>query len=239
MEFRRLPGLTPYEQARLLQLELVERRARGEIGDTVLFVEHTPVITRGRGLQFSRAQADRPRHMPLPGPLPSGIEFRESERGGDLTYHGPGQLVVYPILKLDGSGFGPQHDVAAFLRRFEALFIGLIAELGQGAVEGLSREEATGVWVRRPGEPESASRKIASMGIAVRRWVTYHGLAINCVNDLAAFRLISPCGFSPEVMTRLADWLPAGSEGGQWLARWDRGGREELEARVARAWSAA
>lgn len=205
MEFRSLPGLQPYEKIRQLQLELIQSRAADEIPDTVLFLEHTPVVTRGRGLQFTGAE--RPRHMPLLEPLTQGMDFAESERGGDLTYHGPGQLVIYPICKLDGKGFGPHHDVVGFLRKLENVLIGILAVRG---IQAGPREDATGVWI--------GDRKIASMGIAVRKWVTYHGIAINCVNDLAPFHQISPCGFSPEVMTRLSDWVALGPN-------W----REELE----------
>src|SRR4051812_23658491 len=102
MNFVSLPGLTSYEAAKKLQLEYVELRSQDKIPDTVIFLEHTPVITRGRGLQFTGV--DRPKQMPLLQPLPPGIDFSETERGGDLTYHGPGQLVIYPIFKLDGKG---------------------------------------------------------------------------------------------------------------------------------------
>ena len=211
MRFVSLPGLTSYAAARETQLDLVERRARGEIPDTVLFLEHEPVVTRGRGLQWSGAA--RARHVPLAAELPRGIAFEESERGGDLTYHGPGQLVIYPIVKLDGSGFGPRHDVAAYLRKLEGALTGMVAPYGLAAE---AREGATGVWV--------GVRKVASIGIAVRKWVTYHGMAVNAVNDLAPFGLISPCGFSPEVMTRLADLSPRFAE--EWGADW-RGWLEE------------
>jgi lipoyl(octanoyl) transferase len=199
MQFRSLPGLTSYEKARELQLSLVDQRAANEIEDTVLFVEHEPVITRGRGLQFTGTP--RPRHMPVPVQLPEGMAFCESERGGDLTYHGPGQLVVYPIIKLD-------HDLAGFLRRFEQIFVD---ELNSRGLKADARENASGVWV--------GDQKIASMGIAVRKWVTYHGMAINIVNDLKPFHLISPCGFAPEVMTRVADLLPTGAD---WREDWEQ-----------------
>ncbi len=192
MQFWSLNGLTPYEDVRNLQLELVELRFRDQIPDTVLMLEHEPVITRGRGLQFTGVS--RPKHMPVPQFLPRPLCFAESERGGDLTYHGPGQLVVYPICKLDGSGFAPDHDVAGFLRKLEEGMIHILA------LEGLSasrKENAAGVWI--------GTQKIASIGIAVRKWVSFHGVALNCVNDLKPFHLISPCGFTPETMTRLAD----------------------------------
>ncbi len=141
--------------------------------------------------------------MPVPQSLPLGMTFAEAERGGDLTFHGPGQLVVYPIVKLDGLGWGPRHDVAGFLRSVEKVFMDELFDLGlehQVDLRPSVREGATGVWL---GE-----KKIASLGIAVRKWVTFHGIALNCVNDLRPFHLISPCGFSPEVMTRLLDWIP-------------------------------
>lgn len=216
---------TPYEKVRELQFELVEKRACDEIPDTVLFLEHEPVVTRGRGLQFTGEL--RPRHMPMM-PLPPEVAFAESERGGDLTYHGPGQLVIYPIVKLDGKGIGPNHDIAGFLRKMESiLMMELDERLGSSGARCEGVENATGVWVRAAGE-EKASKKIASMGIAVRKWVTYHGLALNCVNDLRPFQLISPCGFSPEVMTRLQDWVELD------LRTW----RGELERSLARRFAA-
>src|SRR5688572_15992635 len=109
MQFWSLKGTTPYEEARQLQLKLVELRAADRIPDTFLFLEHEAVVTRGRGLQ-QRREGPGLRHMPVPPALPAGISFAESERGGDLTYHGPGQLVMYPICKLDGRGFGADHD---------------------------------------------------------------------------------------------------------------------------------
>lgn len=198
MQFWSLQGFTDYEEVRAFQLQLVELRAQDLIEDTVLFLEHKPVITRGRGLQFTGSSAGKLRHMPMVQPLPDGIAFAESERGGDLTYHGPGQLVIYPICKMDGSGFAPHHDVEGFLRKVEQV---VIDELISRGLEAHLRKNATGVWI---GE-----KKIASMGIAIRKWVSYHGIAINCVNDLSPFQLISPCGFSSDVMTRLSDCVLA------------------------------
>jgi lipoate-protein ligase B len=203
MQYRSLPGLTSYEDARALQLQLVDLRARDEIEDTVLFLEHKPVITRGKGLQFTGAE--RPKHMPLPL-LPEGIEFAESERGGDLTYHGPGQLVVYPILKI--------RDLGAYLRGLETMLIELLAERG---LKAESRPNAAGVWV---GE-----KKVASMGVAVKRWVTYHGIAINIVNDLKPFHAISPCGFSPEVMGKLEDLTSISPD---WRREWEAAFRKKF-----------
>ena len=218
MQFWSLKNRISYEAARTLQHELVEKRAQDLIPDTVLFLEHKSVVTQGRGLQFTGVE--RPRHMPVPV-LPAGIEFAESERGGDLTWHGPGQLVIYPIVKLDGSGFGPDHDVTAFLRKIEAVLISELASLG---LKASAHENATGVWI--------GDRKIASMGIAVRKWVSYHGIALNVVNSLEPFHLISPCGFDPEVMTRLQDFPAAFSPLGQ---EW----RNNLEVRIARRFDSA
>lgn len=185
-----------YGAIRQLQLELVELRHLELIPDTVLALEHQPVITQGRGLQFTGAA--RPRHMPLPS-LPQGVAFSETERGGDLTYHGPGQWVIYPIFKLDGNGWAPHRDVEGFLRQLESVCVALLAHYG---VRAETRSHATGVWI--------GDRKVASIGIAIRKWVSFHGLALNCVNDLKPFYAFSPCGFAPEVMTRLADCAPLG-----------------------------
>lgn len=200
MQYWSVSGTTAYDRISKLQSRLVDLRAQGRIPDTVLFIEHEPVVTQGRGLQFTGAV--RERHVPVPK-FPASIAFAESERGGDLTYHGPGQLVIYPICKLDGEGFGPHHDVEGFLRKLESLVQDELATLG---ITAEARESATGVWV--------GHQKVASIGIAVRKWVTYHGVAINVVNDLAPFRLFQPCGYAGEVMTRLqdvlADALPEG-----------------------------
>ncbi len=206
-EFISLPGLSPYAEVWEYQKSLVEKRARDDIPDTFLFVEHPPTITRGRGLQRRVGEeASAVRAMPL-GPLPADTEYFEIERGGDLTWHGPGQLVIYPIVKLDGRGFGPDHDVTGFLRKLERTVGGWLESYG---LEREARGEATGIWVRPAGSTREF-RKIASIGIAVRKWVTYHGVGLNLTNSLAGFQMISPCGFSPEVMTtleRVADLNP-------------------------------
>jgi lipoate-protein ligase B len=182
--------IIPYSVAWKLQKSLVEKRARDEIEDTILFVEHPPTITRGRGLQFTGLPRDQ--HMPL-DQITSGTEYFEIERGGDLTWHGPGQLVIYPIVKLDGKGEFPHHDVTGFLRKLESALIALLQDF---KLKGEMREKATGVWV--------GDRKVASLGIAVSKWVTYHGAAINVVNDPSSFLGFNPCGFDAEVMTSLS-----------------------------------
>ena len=191
-----------YAAAWDFQKSLVDRRAADAIPDTFLFVEHPPTITRGRGLQRKAGDDSDLRAVPMAA-LPEGTDYFEIERGGDLTWHGPGQLVVYPIVKLDGKGFGPDHDVTGYLRKLEKVFGGWLATYG---LLTESRENATGIWVLpRTGEGGSTSeKKIASIGIAVRKWVTYHGIGLNLANDLGGFRSISPCGFDPDVMTTLA-----------------------------------
>jgi len=176
LDVRRL-GRTRYEDAHELQIQLVEARADERIGDVLLLTEHEPVVTLGRGTP--------------PGSVGElGIPVVETERGGEATYHGPGQLVAYPILRLPEG----RRDLHRYLRDLEEVVIGVLAELD---VTGTRRPGATGVWI---GE-----KKVCSIGVAVRRWVTWHGLALNLHTDLAAFAGFRPCGFDPGVMTRLAD----------------------------------
>ena len=169
-------GRVPYGDAWALQRALVARRIAGLLPDTLLLLEHDPVVTLGRKVRGeARASA--------------GIPVFEIERGGDLTYHGPGQLVGYPIVLLPE----PRRDLGRYLRDLEEIVIRAIGRFG---VRGERRAGWTGVWV---GE-----RKIASLGIAVKRWVTYHGFALNVTDEpLAAFRKLNPCGLPGAVMTSL------------------------------------
>jgi lipoyl(octanoyl) transferase len=176
LEVRRL-GRTTYRECYDLQQELVAARASGEIGDVLVLTEHDPVITVGRGVS-----ADSVGDVELP--------VVEVERGGEATYHGPGQLVAYPILALAPD----RRDLHRYLRDLEEVVIGVLSEFG---LAGERREGLTGVWL--------GARKICSVGVAVRRWVTFHGLALNLHTDLDAFRSFQPCGLDPAVMTRLAD----------------------------------
>jgi lipoate-protein ligase B len=167
-----------YGEVWKLQQELVAARQRGEIADTLVLVEHPEVITLGRR-QSSQANVVAAGDIPL----------FEIERGGDVTYHGPGQLVGYPIFALDGD----ERDLHAYLRNLEEALIGVCADVG---VEARRNPGWTGVWI---GE-----RKVASLGIAVRKWVTMHGFALNVATDLSRFSAINPCGLDAAVMTSLS-----------------------------------
>jgi lipoate-protein ligase B len=167
-----------YGEVWKLQQELVAARQRGEIADTLVLVEHPDVITLGRR-QSSQANVVAAGDIPI----------FEIERGGDVTYHGPGQLVGYPILALDDA----ERDLHLYLRNLEEALIGVCADVG---VEGRRNPGWTGVWI---GE-----RKVASLGIAVRKWVTMHGFALNVATELSRFAAINPCGLDAAVMTSLA-----------------------------------
>ena len=173
-------GLRPYGEMHAVQERLVLARADGRLPNLLLTGEHPPVVTLGR---------KTPGGFP---PTVDGIPVVVVERGGEATYHGPGQLVAYPIVHLTEA----RRDLHRFQRDLEEIGIRVCADFGleAGRVEG-----KTGVWV--------GPRKIMSLGIAVRRWVTWHGLALNVSNDLAPFRRFSPCGLDGGVMTSLADRL--------------------------------
>ena len=177
-------GLRGYGETLEIQRELRRRRIAGELADDVLLlVEHPPVVTLGRGTQASS--------LPLAPALLErrGIEVFEVERGGDVTLHAPGQLVGYPILDLR------QHreDLHWYLRSLEDALIQALGGLG---IEADRNPGRTGVW--------TAGRKIASIGIHVKQWVTLHGFALNVTTDLDLFDLIVPCGIPQVVMTSVA-----------------------------------
>jgi lipoyl(octanoyl) transferase len=168
-------GRTRYVDAWKRQDEYVARRIGNEIGDTLVFTEHHPVFTVGlRGGADAHLvwQADRLAR--------EGIEVVKTNRGGDITYHGPGQIVGYPIVSL-----ASHKDLHAYLRFLEQVMIDSIGALGLAAAR---REGKTGIWL--------GARKIAAIGVAVRRWVAYHGFALNVNTDLAPFNGIIPCGIS-------------------------------------------
>jgi lipoyl(octanoyl) transferase len=182
-------GLASYRDAYAQQLALVDERKTGAGVDTVILVEHPHVITVGR----SRAALG---NVVAPG----DVEVVEVERGGDVTYHGPGQLVAYPVLALrEEAG---ERDLHKFLRHLEEA---VIRTLGRWDLDAGREAGKTGVWL----DARAGRRKICSMGIACRRWVTFHGLALNVTTDLAYFFRINPCGFESSVMTSIAEELGA------------------------------
>ncbi|HET8813956.1 MAG TPA: lipoyl(octanoyl) transferase LipB [Solirubrobacterales bacterium] len=192
-------GTVPYMEALELQRRLEERRQREEIGDVLLLLEHPPVYTRGR--------RSKPEELPMGVAWyeAQGIDVVETDRGGLVTYHGPGQLVAYPIVHLRSYG----DDVHAFVRGLERT---IIESLGEHGVPARTFEGLTGVWTE--GEPpptlaERPARKIASIGLHVSRGVTTHGLAVNVNNDLQPFEWVVPCGIEGVSMTSVARELGA------------------------------
>jgi lipoyl(octanoyl) transferase len=192
-------GLLPYGNALELQREVARRRITGEIDeDVLLLVEHPPVVTLGRTAKGANLIAS-------PDLLASrGVELFEVERGGDITFHGPGQLVGYPIIDLKRH----RQDLHWYLRQVEGALIDAIAELG---LTGQRVERYTGVWVglEGPRNTHAGPRKIASIGVHARDWVTWHGFALNVNTDLRYFELIVPCGISDVTMTSVARELDA------------------------------
>src|SRR5580704_6467372 len=178
-------GTRSYRDVWAHQLELVEQRQREALPDTLIVVEHPHVFTLGRRRE-SRGNV-----------LAAGeVEVIEIERGGDVTYHGPGQLVAYPIVLLrDG-----ERDLHKYLRNLEEAVIRTCARFGLPA----DREPGkTGVWTGA----DRTRKKLCSMGIACRKWVTFHGLALNVTTDLAYFQRINPCGFESNIMSSVAAQL--------------------------------
>jgi lipoate-protein ligase B len=172
-------GRTGYREAHEIQLAMLGERQRGERRDALVVVEHPHVITVGR----SRGALG---NILTPGE----VEVVEVERGGDVTYHGPGQIVAYPIVQLEDG----ERDLHRFLRNLEQ---GMILTLARYGIEAGRAPGKTGVWL-------AGARKIASIGIACRKWVTFHGLALNVTTDLSYFARINPCGFDATVMTSMA-----------------------------------
>ena len=177
-------GTLPYREAHQRQLAALEDRIIGRIGDTVFLVEHPHVYTYGRGADLSRFTPPTPVDSDQP------IETAFVERGGDVTYHGPGQLVAYPIVDVKSL----TGDLHQYLYWLEEVIIRTIAHWG---IEGRHHPEHTGVW--------GGDRKIASIGVAVRKWIAYHGLALNVATDLRYFNAIEPCGLPAEVMTSMVE----------------------------------
>jgi lipoyl(octanoyl) transferase len=187
-------GTVPYREAWDLQLRLAERRGAGEIPDILVLLEHPPVYSRGR-----RA---KPEELPMGASWyeAQGIEVLDTDRGGLVTYHGPGQLVAYPIVDLRPLG----DDVHEYVRGLERVMIGSLAEHGVGAqtIKGL-----TGVWTEGPAPVPGllgAAKKIGSIGVHVSKGITTHGLAVNVDNDLQPFEWVVPCGIEGVSMTSIA-----------------------------------
>jgi lipoate-protein ligase B len=184
-------GKVPYRKALEIQLKLLEMRTNGEIGDTLLLLEHPPTFTIGRRGNMGNLLAAK-NYLSK-----SGIHFEVISRGGDITYHGPGQLVGYPIMDLNGMG----RDVHKYLRNLEET---IIVSLGDFGIRGRRIKGITGVWAKW--------HKIASIGVGVRRWVTYHGFALNVNTDLSYFDMIVPCGIENVKMTSIQRWLAKNEE---------------------------
>jgi len=205
-------GLIGYVEACALQKRVVAARKADAIGDVLLLCEHTPVITQGRN--------GKREHLLVSENVlrQRNVEFYESSRGGDVTYHGPGQLVGYPILNLGGI----RKDVVWYVRMLEEAMIRTSAEFG---IEAMREPGKTGIWVRaeeqdltqgtqssqsspREEEPrENAAEKLGAIGVHISRWVTSHGFAYNVSTDLRSFDLIVPCGIVGRKATSLEKLL--------------------------------
>jgi lipoyl(octanoyl) transferase len=183
LQVRRL-GVVPYAEALDLQAQMVEERRSGRIPDQLLLLQHPPVITLGVKARNSRSNV-----LATPAVLDEqGVELFETGRGGDVTYHGPGQLVGYPILDLKPD----RCDVHRYVRDLEEALIGTAAAFGvsAGRISGL-----TGAWVGK--------NKLAAIGVRISRWITSHGFALNVGTDLSHFDLIVPCGITDKGVTSL------------------------------------
>jgi lipoyl(octanoyl) transferase len=184
-------GPTRYRDGLALMDALVAARAAGSTGDWLLYPDHESVLTVGRNPSEGNVIADRDTLAR------AGVELFEVPRGGDVTWHGPGQLVGYPVVGLERVG----RDLHRWLRTLEDALIGALATHG---IEGRRIAGRTGVWT-------SETHKIASIGVAVRRWVGYHGFALNVENALDPFAFIHPCGLHGIRMTSVAETLGPGA----------------------------
>ncbi|WP_309386187.1 lipoyl(octanoyl) transferase LipB [Cerasicoccus frondis] len=186
-------GRTRYADSTQRQLDRVQQRRDGEIGDVLIFTEHEPVYTIGR-----RKDARQNLLLDEASLAERGFDLAETTRGGDITYHGPGQLVGYAILSLEH-----RKDLHRYLRDIEQVLINSLGVLGLAADR---RDGKTGIWLQ--------NRKIAAIGIAVTRWISYHGFALNVTPDLSHFADIVPCGIATtdgsvtSLQQELADLCP-------------------------------
>ena len=179
-------GTVPYEKALEYQENLLAKRIAEEVGDSLILLEHPPTITTGRKGHTGNLLV-RKEYLEK-----HGISFVHASRGGDITFHGPGQIVGYPILNLKNH----EMDIRKHLRSIEEV---IIRTLGDFEIEGRRIDGVTGVWVKRS--------KIASIGIAIRKWVTYHGFALNVSTNLDYFELILSCGITDVRITSIGSWL--------------------------------
>tara|TARA_Y100001947_G_scaffold154519_1_gene158900 strand:+ start:1538 stop:2194 length:657 start_codon:yes stop_codon:yes gene_type:complete len=180
-------GLVPYAEAMALQSDLVGRRRAGDIPDQLLLLQHPHVITLGTASSRAHIVADQSRLQEL------GIDLVDVGRGGDVTYHGPGQLVGYPILDLEPD----RKDVHRYLRDLESVLVHTLGEMG---IQGEPVPDLTGVWVD--------GRKIAAIGVRISSgWITSHGFALNVSNDLSFFETIVPCGIQDVSVTSVSQEL--------------------------------
>jgi len=179
-------GVRNYKEIWDLQKELHSKRVAEEIPDTLILVEHNPVVTLGR------SGKDENIKVPSKYLKEKGIELYHIERGGDVTFHGPGQLVGYPVFNIKKGLAG----IKPFIEKIEDV---IIATLGDFKISAGKKEKMIGVWV---GE-----KKICSIGVAIKQWVSFHGFALNVNNDLEYFDLINPCGFKEIKMTSMQEIL--------------------------------
>ncbi len=186
------PGQIPYQDAFELQTELQAKRTAGAIPDTLILLEHPPVITIGK-------RGNEADVLISPEMLSAaGVELYETNRGGEVTYHGPGQIVGYLIFDVTGHG----KDLHRFVHSLEQVFIDLLD--GEYGIQAGRDKEHTGVWV--------GNEKITAIGIAVRKWVTMHGFAFNVSTNLDHFSLIVPCGIRDKGVTALNRLIDAPEE---------------------------
>ncbi|MCK5306158.1 MAG: lipoyl(octanoyl) transferase LipB [Candidatus Omnitrophica bacterium] len=178
-------GLMNYREAYAVQKETHLKRQRGEVNDTLIFVEHPSVITVGR--------AHKKSDIVNPDVLKSKkVPFITIDRGGGATCHGPGQIVIYPIIDLKVFG----RDIRFYLDKLEAVFVEL---LNRYSLKARTLSAQRGIWV--------GDRKVVSIGIGISKWITFHGAALNVDMDMWLFSLIMPCGFNPEIMTSMCKLL--------------------------------
>lgn len=180
------PGIISYDKALKVQEELQKKRIEDKIGDFLILLEHPPTITTGRRGNTNNLLINQQLLKK------NNIHFEITGRGGDITFHGPGQIVGYPIINLGNY----KKNVHKYIRNLEEVIILTLKDLN---IESRRIDKLTGVWVKRS--------KIASIGVGIKRWVTYHGFALNVNTDLNYFDMIIPCGIQNVRMTSIKNWL--------------------------------